>query len=67
MIVKKCDICGAEMSKTTPRYKVVFDGWLYKREMDICVPCFARIEAEIQTADTPKKVSEIPTSSERSE
>lgn len=52
MIVKKCDICGAEMRMTTPRYKVIFDGWLYKSEKDICVPCFERIKAEIQTADT---------------
>lgn len=54
MIVKKCDICGAEMRMTTPRYKVVFDGWLYKSEQDICVSCFERIKAEIQTADTPQ-------------
>lgn len=52
MIVKKCDICGAEMSMTAPRYKVIFDGWLYKSEKDICVPCFKRIKAEIQAADT---------------
>ena len=29
MIVKKCDICGAVMRMTTPRYKVTFDGWIY--------------------------------------
>ena len=52
MIVKKCDICGAEMRMTNPRYKVIFNGWLYKSEMDICVPCFERIKAEIRTADT---------------
>lgn len=54
MIVKKCDICGAEMRMTTPRYKVIFYGWLYKSEKDICVSCFERIKAEIQTADTPQ-------------
>ena len=54
MIVKKCDICGAEMRMTTPRYKVIFDGWLYKSEKDICVSCFERIKVEIQTADTPQ-------------
>lgn len=54
MIVKKCDICGAEMRMTTPRYKVIFDGWFYKSEQDICVPCFERIKAEIRTADTPQ-------------
>ena len=52
MLTRKCDICGAEMRMTTPRYKVTFDGWLYKSEKDICVPCFERIKAEIQTADT---------------
>ena len=54
MLTRKCDICGAEMRMTTPRYKVTFDGWLYKSEKDICVPCFERIKAEIQTADTPQ-------------
>ena len=54
MLTGKCDICGAEMRITTPRYKVIFDGWLYKSEKDICVPCFERIKAEIQTADTPQ-------------
>ena len=54
MLTRKCDICGAEMRITTPRYKVIFDGWLYKSEKDICVPCFERIKAEIQTADTPQ-------------
>lgn len=54
MLTRKCDVCGAEMRMTTPRYKVTFDGWLYKSEKDICVPCFERIKAEIQTADTPQ-------------
>ena len=57
MLTRKCDICGAEMRMTTPRYKVTFDGWLYKSEKDICVPCFERIKAEIQTADTPQTES----------
>ena len=48
MVTRKCDICGAEMCMTTPRYKVIFDAWLYTRENDICVPCFERIKAEIQ-------------------
>ena len=54
MIVKKCDICGAEMRITTPRYKVTFDGWLYTKEKDICIDCFKRIVDEIKQADTPQ-------------
>lgn len=54
MIVKKCDICGAEMRITTPRYKVTFDGWLYTEEIDICMDCFERIAEEIKQADTPQ-------------
>lgn len=54
MIVKKCDICGAEMRTTTPRYKVTFDGWLYTKEKDICIDCFKRIADEIRQADTPQ-------------
>lgn len=58
MIVKKCDICGAEMRVTTPRYKVVFDGWLYKQEKDICTDCFKRIAEEVKQADTPQTESQ---------
>lgn len=54
MIVKKCDICGTEMSMITPRYKVVFDSWLYRAKKDICVSCFERIKDEIRQADTSK-------------
>ena len=54
MIVKKCDICGAKMRVTTPRYKVIFDGWLYTKENDICIDCFKRIAEEIKQADTPQ-------------
>lgn len=54
MIVKKCDICGAEMRMTTPRYKVTFDGWLYTENKDICADCFKRIADEIKQADTPQ-------------
>ena len=59
MIVKKCDICGAEMRITTPRYKVTFDGWLYTKEKDICIDCFKRIADEIRQADTPQTDAEI--------
>ena len=54
MIVKKCDICGAEMRMTTPRYKVTYDGWLYKQDMDVCIKCFDRITDEIKQSDTPQ-------------
>ena len=56
MLTRKCDICGAEMRMTTPRYKVTFDGWLYTEEIDICVDCFNRIAGEIKQADTPQTV-----------
>ena len=54
MLTRKCDICGAEMRMTTPRYKVAFDGWLYTQEKDICTDCFKRIADEIKQADTPQ-------------
>ena len=54
MLTRKCDICGAEMRMTTPRYKVTFDGWLYTQEKDICIDCFKRIADEIRQADTPQ-------------
>lgn len=54
MLTRKCDICGAEMRMTTPRYKVTFDGWLYTEEKDICTDCFKRIADEIKQADTPQ-------------
>lgn len=54
MLTRKCDICGAEMSVTTPRYKVMFDGVLVKREKDICTDCFKRITDEIKQANTPQ-------------
>ena len=53
MLMRKCDICGAEMRMTTPRYKVIFDGWLYTEEKDICTDCFKRIADEVKQADTP--------------
>ena len=52
MLTRKCDICGAEMRMTTPRYKVAFNGWLYTEEKDICIDCFKRIADEIKQADT---------------
>ena len=54
MLTRKCDICGAEMRITTPRYKITFDGWLYTKEKDICIDCFRRITDEIKQADTPQ-------------
>lgn len=54
MLTRKCDICGAEMRITTPRYKVTFDGWTYTEEVDICMDCFERIAEEIKQADTPQ-------------
>lgn len=54
MLTRKCDICGAEMRMTTPRYKVTFDGWLYTQEKDICIDCFKRIADEIKQADAPQ-------------
>ena len=59
MLTRKCDICGAEMRITTPRYKVTFDGWLYTQEKDICIDCFKRIADEIKQADTPQTDAEI--------
>ena len=62
MLTRKCDICGAEMRMTTPRYKVTFDGWLYTEEVDICMDCFKRIAEEIEQTDllvkTPHKSRE---------
>lgn len=62
MLTRKCDICGAEMRMTTPRYKVIFDGWLYTEEVDICMDCFKRIAEEIEQTDllvkTPHKSRE---------
>ena len=54
MLTRKCDICGAEMRITTPRYKVTFEGWFYAREKDICINCFKRIVEEIIKPDTPQ-------------
>lgn len=54
MLARKCDICGAEMRITSPRYKVTFDGWFYTQEKDICIDCFERIADEIKQADTPQ-------------
>ena len=54
MVVRKCDICGAVIHKTTPKYRVIFDGWLYTERKDICVSCFERIREEIKQADTPQ-------------
>ena len=61
MLTRKCDICGAEMRKTTPRYKVTFDGWLYTEEIDICIDCFKRIADEIRPADTPQTETQTET------
>ena len=61
MLTRKCDICGAEMRKTTPRYKVTFDGWLYTEEIDICIDCFKRIVDEIRPADTPQTETQTET------
>ena len=62
MLTRKCDICGKEMRMTTPRYKVIFDGWLYTEEVDICMDCFKRIAEEIEQTDllvkTPHKSRE---------
>lgn len=62
MLTRKCDICGAEMRITTPRYKVTFEGWLYTEEVDICMDCFKRIAEEIEQTDllvkTPHKSRE---------
>ena len=54
MMVRKCDICGSVIHKTTPKYRVIFDGWLYTERKDICVSCFERIREEIKQADTPQ-------------
>ena len=54
MVVRKCDICGSVIHKTTPKYRVIFDGWLYTERKDICVSCFERIREEIKQADTPQ-------------
>ena len=54
MLTRKCDICGAEMSMKDPRYKVIYDGWLYKEEVDVCPGCFDRITEEIKQANTPQ-------------
>ena len=64
MLTRKCDICGAEMRMTTPRFKVTFDGWLYTEEVDICMDCFNRIAREIKQADTPQTDSEKPNNCE---
>ena len=53
-MVRKCDICGSVIHKTTPKYRVIFDGWLYTERKDICVSCFERIREEIKQADTPQ-------------
>ena len=57
MLKRKCDICGKEMRMTAPRYKVIFDGWLYTEKKDICTDCFKRIADEIKQADTPQTES----------
>ena len=67
MLARKCDICGAEMRITTPRYKVTFDGWTYTEEVDICVDCFERIAEEIKQADTPQTDEEITKNSLRTD
>lgn len=54
MLTRKCDICGAKMRMKTPRYKIIFDGWLYTQKKDICTDCFKRIAKEIRQADTPQ-------------
>ena len=60
MLTRKCDICGAEMRITTPRYKVTFDGWLYTQEKDICIDCFKRIADEIRQAEpTISKMEQV--------
>ena len=60
MLTRKCDICGAEMRITTPRYKVTFDGWLYTQEKDICIDCFKRIADEIRQAEpTISKLEQV--------
>ena len=61
MLTRKCDICGAEMRITTPRYKVTFDGWTYTEEVDICTDCFERIAEEIKQADTPQPKTQMKT------
>lgn len=60
MLTRKCDICGAEMRITTPRYKVTFDGWTYTEEVDICMDCFERIAEGIKQADTPLSARNLP-------
>ena len=61
MLTRKCDICGAEMRITDPRYKVTFNGWLYTEEKDICIDCFKRIADEIRSADTPQTKTQTET------
>ena len=61
MVVRKCDICGSVIHKTTPKYRVIFDGWLYTERKDICVSCFERIREEIKQADTPQTETKTET------
>ena len=67
MLVTKCDICGKEMPLKSSRYKVSFDGWLYKEDKEICVSCFERIKEEIVQADTPQPGSAITRNSLRTD
>lgn len=53
MIVRKCDICGKEMSKFCTRYKLIYDTALYTMEKDVCVECFERIANEIRQDENP--------------
>ena len=65
MLVTKCDICGREMPLNGSRYKVTFDGFLYKKDKDVCVSCFERIADEIKQVDTPQ--TDIPKSTLRTD
>ena len=61
MVVKKCNICGAEMHMIAPRYKVIFNGFFYVKEKDVCMDCFNRIADEINQFDSALMSAKLKT------
>jgi len=54
MLVRKCDICGAEIRRTIPRYRIIFSTLTFELEKDVCTSCFERISDEIEQANASR-------------
>lgn len=54
MLVRKCDICGGEISSVDTRYKLVFKSIFFEKEKDVCKECLQRIASEVRKDNSPQ-------------